>query len=160
MSKNLSQPPQNCCSRRRDCNSSRLEKQKLRWKIQCQKSRGLPNENLILPPTTAIDPHTITVKRDSIHPFPQNLEFTRRLEWPSTIRSCSRPDQSFFRFSHKHEELRHPTNRYPASASSTWCHPWGALVLRAVLINIYSTRLSWNRRYPSLENSTHAVSNK
>ena len=37
--------------------------------------------------------------------------------------SCSRPDQSFFRFSHKHEELRHPTNRYPTSASSTWCHP-------------------------------------
>ena len=74
--------------------------------------------------------------------------------------SCSRPDQSFFRFSYKHEELRHPTNRYPTSASSTWCHPWGALILRAVLTNIYSTRLSWNRRYPSLENSTHSVSNK
>ena len=29
-----------------------------------------------------------------------------------------------------------------------------------LLINTYYSRLSWNERYHSLENSTHAVSNK
>ena len=27
--------------------------------------------------------------------------------------------------------FRHPTSHYPTSANSTWCHLWGALVLRA-----------------------------
>ena len=35
-------------------------------------------KNLNLPPTTAIDTHVMTEKRDSIHRFPQNIEFNRR----------------------------------------------------------------------------------
>ena len=33
-----------------------------------------------MPPTTAIDTHTVTIKRDSLHPFPQNTILTRLLK--------------------------------------------------------------------------------
>ena len=36
-----------------------------------------PRQNLDFPPTTAIDTHSVMVKRDRIHPFAQNT-FTRR----------------------------------------------------------------------------------
>ena len=36
-----------------------------------------PRQKSNFPPTIAIDIHIITVKRDSINPFPQNIEFTR-----------------------------------------------------------------------------------
>ena len=58
--------------------------------------------------------------------------------------SCPRPHQSFFHFSYKHENLRHPTNRCPTSANSTWCHLWGALVLRVPhQYLLFTTFLEW-----------------
>ena len=77
---------ENCCNRRKDYNSSRLRrKHKLWWKMHCQESRGLPDKNLNSPPTTAMHKRIITVKPNSIHPFSQNIEITRRWKWPSII---------------------------------------------------------------------------
>ena len=79
MNKNLSQAPKTAAIVEKITIARAYEESKnYGEKYNAKKSRGLPDKNLNLPPTTAIDTHTITVKRDSIHPFPQNIEFTRR----------------------------------------------------------------------------------
>ena len=77
MSKNVSQTPKTAAVVEK-ITTVRASKEKTTVKNAMPKTRGLPDKNLNLPPTTAIDTHIITVKRDSIHSFPQNTEFTGR----------------------------------------------------------------------------------
>ena len=71
---------QNCCNRRNYYYSSRPESKNYGEKRNA-KDREVSRTKisiLMLPPTTAIDTHVMTEKRDSIHRFPQNIEFNRR----------------------------------------------------------------------------------
>ena len=61
----------NYCNRRTYYNSSCLESKNYGEKYNA-KDREVSDKNINLSPTTAIDTQIVTVKRDSIHPFPQN----------------------------------------------------------------------------------------
>ena len=76
MSKNLSQ---NCCNRKADYNSSRLESKNYGEKYNA-KDREVARTKISICPLLPlrIDTHTITIKRDSIHPSSQNIESIRR----------------------------------------------------------------------------------
>ena len=65
---------QNCSDRRNEYNSSRLASQNYGDHTS---DREISREKNKFPPTTAIDTHSVMVKRDRIHPFAQNT-FTRR----------------------------------------------------------------------------------
>ena len=52
-----------------------------------------------------------------------------------------------------------PTNHYLTSAKSTWCHLWGALVLRAPRQYLLLTTFPEQTMPISLENSPHAGRN-
>ena len=79
MSKNLSHTPKTAAIVEKITIARAYEESKnYGEKYNAKKSRGLPDKNLNLPPTTAVDTHTMMVKRDSIHPFPQHIEITRR----------------------------------------------------------------------------------
>ena len=72
MSKNLSHTPKTAAIVEKITIARAYEESKnYGEKYNAKRSRGLPDKNLNLPPTTAIDTNTITVKRDSIHAFQQ-----------------------------------------------------------------------------------------
>ena len=77
MSKNLSQTPKTAANVEK-ITKTRLESKNYDETYNAKDREVSQDKNLNLPSTTAIDAHTITVKRDSIHAFPQNIEFTRR----------------------------------------------------------------------------------
>ena len=69
---------QNCCNRRKDYSSSRLESKNYGEKYNA-KYRS-PGQKPQFPPYYRLDTHIIRVKRNSIHPFPQKHRIYQELK--------------------------------------------------------------------------------
>ena len=102
----------------------------LQSSMKFEKHCWCKNKSSFLLPSLVCNQCTMTTATNNRHPpKSKSIQIVTTNDASSNC-SCSRSHQWFFHYSYKHDELKHPTNRYPTSARKTRCPPWKALDLQ------------------------------